>query len=94
MQRWLQPKKRTRFHCHFTPTSSSWLNQVERWFAKITEQRIRRGVFKHVDELIAAIDDDIAANNRNPKPFVWTATAELILDRVASLCTRTNRSPH
>lgn len=89
---WFQ--KRPRYHLHFTPTSSSWLNQVERWFAKITEQRIRRGVFKSVDELIAAIDDYIEANNRAPKPFIWTATAELILDRVSSLCKRTNRSPH
>ena len=87
-------KKRPRYHLHFTPTSSSWLNQVERWFAKITEQRIRRGVFKSVDELITAIDDYIAANNRAPKPFVWTATAELILDRVGTLCQRTNRSSH
>jgi hypothetical protein len=79
---------------HFTPTSSSWLNQVERWFAKITEQRIRRGVFKNVDELITAIDDYIAANNQKPKPFVWTATTELILDRVTKLCKRTTRSPH
>ena len=87
-------KKRPRYHWHFTPTSSSWLNQVERWFARITEQRIRRGVFKSVDELITAIDDYIAANHRAPKPFVWTATAELILDRVGTLCQRTNRSPH
>jgi len=77
-----------------TPTSSSWLNQVERWFAKITEQRIRRGVFKSVDQLSAAIDDYIAANNRSPKPFVWTASADLILERVGTLCKRTTRSPH
>jgi transposase len=89
---WFQ--KRSRYHLHFTPTSGSWLNQVERWFAKITEQRIRRGVFKSVDELIAAIDDFIAHNNKNPKPFVWTASAELILDRVASLAKRTIRSQH
>ena len=89
---WFQ--KRPRYHLHFTPTSSSWLNQVERWFAKITEQRIRRGVCKSVDQLISAIDDYIAAHNRAPKPFVWTATAELILDRVATICKRTNRSPH
>ena len=87
-------KKHPRYHLHFTPTSSSWLNQVERWFAKITQQRIRRGVFKSVDELIRAIDDYIAANNRAPKPFVWTATAELILDRVGTLCQRTTRSLH
>lgn len=89
---WFQ--KRPRYHLHFTPTSGSWLNQVERWFGKITEQRIRRGVFRSVDELITAIDEYIAANNQHPKPFVWTATAELILDRVGSLCNRTNRSPH
>jgi len=88
---WFQ--KHPRYHLHFTPTSSSWLNQVERWFAKITEQRIRRGVFKSVDELITAIDDYIIANNRSPKPFAWTASADLILERVGKLCKRTNRSP-
>lgn len=89
---WL--KKRPRYHLHFTPTSSSWLNQVERWFAKITEQRIRRGIFKSVDELIAAIDAYIVEHNRDPKPFVWTASADLILERVQRLCVRTNLSPH
>ena len=89
---WFQ--KRPRYHLHFTPTSGSWLNQVERWFGKITEQRIRRGVFKSVDELITAIDNYIEANNKNPKPFVWSATPELILERVGSLSKRTNRSPH
>jgi transposase len=89
---WL--KKRPRYHLHFTPTSSSWLNQVERWFAKITEQRIRRGVFKSVDELIAAIDDYIVEHNRKPKPFVWTAGADLILGRIERLCKRINNSPH
>jgi hypothetical protein len=59
---------------------------VERCFAKITEQRIRRGVFKSVDELIAAIDDYIANHNRSPKPFIRMATAELIFDRVGTLC--------
>ncbi len=89
---WFQ--KRPRYHLHFTPTSGSWLNQVERWFGKITEQRIRRGVFRSVDELITTIDQYIAANNQAPKPFVWTATAELILDRVGILCKRTSHSPH
>lgn len=89
---WLQ--KRPHYHLHFTPTSSSWLNQVERWFAKITQERIRRGVFKSVDELIDAIDTYIAEHNRHPKPFVWTASAELILGRVERLCTRINNSPH
>ena len=87
-------KRRPRYHLHFTPTSGSWLNEVERWFAKITEQRIRRGVFKNIDQLIAAIDEFIACNNENPKPFIWTATPELILDRVGRLCKRTNRSVH
>jgi len=89
---WL--KKRPRYHLHFTPTSSSWLNQVERWFARITEQRIRRGVFKSVDELIAAIDDYIAEHNRRPKPFFWIASADLNLQRVTRLCIRTILSPH
>ncbi len=89
---WFQ--KRPRYHLHFTPTSGSWLNQVERWFGKITEQRTRRGVFKSVDQLITAIDEYIETNNKDPKPFVWTASAELIVDKVATLCTRTNRSPH
>ena len=67
---------------------------MERWFAKITERRIRRGVFKSVNALITAIDDYIAASNRQPKPFVWTAPADLILERVAKVCKRTNRSGH
>jgi transposase len=87
-------KKRPRFQLHFTPTSGSWLIQVERWFGKITEQRIRRGVFKSVDELIVAIDEYIEANNKDPKPLIWTATAELIVERVATLGKRTNHSPH
>lgn len=89
---WL--KKRPRYHLHFTPTSSSWLNQVERWFAKITQERIRRGVFKSVDDLITAIDAYIAQHNRHPKPFIWTASADLILGRVERLCKRINNSPH
>ncbi len=87
-------KKHPRYHLHFTPTSGSWLNQVECWFAKITEQRIRRGAFKSVDGLISAIDEYIEANNRDSKPFIWTATAELILGRVERLCKRINHSPH
>jgi len=89
---WL--KKRPRYHLHFTPTSSSWLNQIERWFAKITQERIRRGVFKSVDDLIEAIDAYIAEHNRQPKPFLWTANADLILGRVQKLCKRINNSPH
>jgi transposase len=71
-------RQHPRYHLHFTPTSASWLNQVERWFAKITEQRIRRETFHSVPQLIEAITNYIAANNRNPKPFVWTASAETI----------------
>ena len=81
---WFQ--QRPRYHRHFTPVSSAWLNQAERWFAKITGQRIRRGIFQSVEQLISAIDDSIAARNRAPKPFVWRASAELILDRLATLC--------
>ena len=71
-----------RFHVHFTPTSSSWLNMVERFFRDITERRIRRGVFRSVEELECAINDYIALHNSNPKPFVWTAKASDILEKV------------
>ena len=74
--------KHPRFHLHFTPTSSSWLNLVERWFREITVKAIRRGVFPSVPDLIAAIEDYLKANNENPEPFVWTATAEDILEKV------------
>ncbi len=74
--------KHPRFHLHFTPTSSSWLNLVERWFRDITDKAIRRGVFPSVPDLIAAIDDYLKANNANPTPFVWTATAASILAKV------------
>jgi transposase len=74
--------KHPRFHLHFTPTSSSWLNLVERWFRELTHKAIRRGVFASVPDLIAAIEDYLAANNENPKPFQWTATAEDILEKV------------
>jgi transposase len=71
-----------RFHMHFTPTSASWLNMVERFFRDITTTRLRRGVFRSVPELISAIKDYIAAHNKNPKPFVWTANAHDILAKV------------
>ncbi|HUK69866.1 MAG TPA: IS630 family transposase, partial [Streptosporangiaceae bacterium] len=77
---WLD--KHPRFHLHFTPTSSSWLNLAERWFRNLTDKAIRRGVFRSVPELIAAIDAYLTANNDDPKPFVWTATAEEILSKV------------
>jgi transposase len=80
VQRWLV--RHPRFQLHFTPTSSSWLNLVERWFGKLTEKAIRRGVFHSVPELIAAIEGYLKANNENPEPFVWTATADSILEKV------------
>jgi transposase len=74
--------KHPRFQLHFTPTSSSWLNLVERWFRNLTDKAIRRGVFGSVPDLIAAIEAYLAAHNDDPKPFVWTATAEEILAKV------------
>jgi transposase len=82
VQRWLQPKKRRRFHFHFTPTSGSWLNQVERWFGLITDKMIRRGTFHTVAELERAIYAWLAGWNDKPKAFVWKATADVILDKV------------
>ena len=81
VKKWLD--SHPRFHLHFTPTSSSWLNLVERWFREITDKAIRRGVFHSVNELITAIEEYLKANNDNPKPFVWTATTEQILAKVA-----------
>ena len=80
VKKWLA--KRPRFHLHFTPTSSSWCNLVERFFGKLTDKAIRRGVFHSVPDLIAAIDAYLQANNENPKPFIWTATTESILEKV------------
>jgi transposase len=80
VKRWV--KRHPRFHCHFIPTSSSWLNMIERWFREITTKRIRRGVFRSVEDLITAITDYIAAHNDHPKPFTWTAKAEDILAKV------------
>ncbi len=77
---WLQ--KHPRFHLHFTPTSSSWLNLVERWFRELTQKAIRRGVFPSVPDLIDAIQAYLDAYNENPKPFVWTATVESIMEKV------------
>jgi transposase len=82
VQTWLKPKKRRRFHFHFTPTSSSWLNQVERWFGLITDRMIRRGTFCSVPELEQAIYQWLAIWNHQPKPFIWKATADVILDKV------------
>jgi transposase len=81
VQSWL--KRHRRFHLHFIPTSSSWLNLVERWFREITTKRIRRGAFRSVEQLIEAIQAYIDDNNRAPRPFVWTGKAKDILDKVA-----------
>jgi transposase len=81
--------KRPRFHVHFTPTYGSWINLVERWFAEITNKRIRRGAFRSVKELEAAIREYIAVHNEDPKPFVWTRTADQILDSIARYAQRT-----
>lgn len=80
VEAWLA--KHPRFHLHFTPTSSSWLNLVERWFRELTEKAIRRGVFHSVPDLITAIEDYLKKTNDHPKPFVWTATADAILEKV------------
>ena len=85
--------KRPRFHLHFTPTYASWINLVERWFAEITNKRIRRGVFRSVKELEAAIREYIEVHNENPKPFVWTKTADQILASIARFAQRTCSSP-
>jgi transposase len=75
--------KHPRFTLHFIPTSSSWLNLVERWFRELTEKAIRRGVFHSVPDLIAAIEDYLAAHNEDPTPFIWTASVEAILEKIA-----------
>jgi len=81
VQRWI--KRHPRFHLHFTPTSSSWLNMVERWFSEITSKRIRRGSFKNVKELVIAIKQYIESHNQNPKVFVWTASVEYIMRKIS-----------
>src|SRR5205807_1592178 len=80
VKKWLS--ERPRYHVHFTPTSSSWLNQIERWFAEITRKRIRRGTFRSVRDLITAIRDYIRLYNRNPRPFQWVASASKIIRKV------------
>ena len=78
---WLD--KHPRFHLHFTPTSSSWLNLVERWFRELTDKALRRGAFHSVPDLIASIQDYLDSYNDDPRPYLWTATAESILAKVA-----------
>ena len=80
-QRWLDGH--SRFHVHFTLTSASWLNMIERSFRDLTENRIRRGVFRDLEQLITAIGDNIDRHNENPKPFIWTAKASDIMEKVS-----------
>ena len=91
VQRWL--KRHPRFHVHFTPTSASWLNMVERFFRDLTDQQLRRGVFHSVPELIRAIAAYIEQHNREPKPFIWTAKACDILEKVKRGRAALNKCP-
>ena len=83
VQRWL--KRHPRFHLHFIPTSSSWVNMIERWFSEISRKRIRRGSFKNVKELIMVIKKYIESHNQNPKIFVWTASVESIMRKISNV---------
>lgn len=87
VKKWLI--RHPRFHLHFTPTSASWLNLVERWFAELTTKQLRRGAHRSVRELEAAIRDFIEAHHEDPKPFVWTKTADEILASIARFADRT-----
>ena len=89
VKRWLARHKR--FHLHVTLTSSSWLNQVERWFRELTDKNLHRGIFSSVPDLIASIESDLTAHNNDPKPDVWTATAESILAKVQRARTSPDR---
>lgn len=92
IKRWLL--KHPRFHLHFTPTSTSWINLVERWFALLTEKQIRRGVHRSTAALEAAIEQFIDINNEAPKPFIWTKSADEILASIQRFCRRTSDSGH
>src|SRR5437016_9857510 len=92
IHRWLA--KRPRFHLHFTPTGASWINLVERWFATLTEKQIRRGTHRSTREPETGIKHYLAVSNGQPKPFVWTKTADEILASVARFCQRTSNSGH
>jgi len=83
-----------RYHLHYTPTYSSWLNQVERWFGLITQQAIRRGSFRTVKELVQKIDAYVVNYNLHRRPFVWTATADSILAKLKRFCKVINGTSH
>ena len=89
VQQWMQ--RHPRFHIHFTPTSASWLNMVERFFRDLTQKQLRRGVFGSTDELIEAIDVYITNHNADPKPFIWTAKASDILEKVKRARAKLNK---
>jgi transposase len=86
--------RRPRFHVHFTPTSASWLNQVERWFATLSERQIKRGTHRSTLQLEAAIRQYLAVYNEHPKPFAWHKSADDILESLARFCTRISDSVH
>src|ERR1022692_1234877 len=86
--------QRPRYHMHYTPTYSSWLNQVERWFGLITQRAIRRGSFTSVQDLVRKIDAFVQHYNRSSRPFIWTATADSILQKIARLCSRISGTRH
>ena len=92
IRNWLA--KRPRFHVHFTPTSASWINLVERWFAALTEKQIRRGTHRSVRELETAIKRYLTVTNESPHPFIWSKTADEILASVARFCQRTSETGH
>jgi len=92
VKRWLA--ERPRFQVHFTPTYASWLNQVEIWFNRITQQAIRRGTFRSVRELVEKIDTYVQSSNASARPFVWTATADSIFAKVQRLCERISGTVH
>ena len=92
VQRWFA--RHPRYHVHFTPTSASWLNMVERFFAEITTKRIRRGTFRSVKHLVKSIENYLVEHNANPKPFRWTVTADEILEKVARVGKRNSASGH
>jgi transposase len=92
IRRWLV--RHPRFHLHFTPTSASWMNLVERWFGLLTERQIRRGAHRSTRELEGAIMAYLSSNNKHPKPFVWTKTADEIFASIARFCQRISNSGH
>ena len=92
IHRWLL--RRPRFQLHFTPTYSSWINQVERWFAMLTEKQIRRGTHRSIRQLEDAIRLYLATCNEDPRPFVWTKSADQILENIRRFCVRTSETGH